>query len=76
MLSRFLKFLPHIFILVRCKILRLDVQENSFQIILLIAIEMAVLSVFSKKIGLGPLGVKLVVPQTAIFFAIVPNYYY
>jgi len=33
-------------------------QKNNFQIFLLIAIEMAVLSVFSQKKGLGPLGVK------------------
>jgi len=32
-------------------------KKNNFQIVLLIAIEMAVLSVFSKKGGLGPLGV-------------------
>jgi len=32
-------------------------QKNNFQMFLLIAIEMAVLSVFSKKKDLGPLGV-------------------
>jgi len=32
-------------------------KRNNFQIFLLIAIEMAVLSVFSQKKGLGPLGV-------------------
>jgi len=32
-------------------------KNNNFQIILLIAIEMAVFSVFSQKKGLGPLGV-------------------
>jgi len=35
------------------------VQRNNFQIILLIAIEMAVLSVFSQKNGLGPLEVNI-----------------
>jgi len=34
------------------------VQKNNFQIFLLIAIEMAVLSVLLQKKGLGPLGVK------------------
>jgi len=34
-------------------------KKNNFQIILLIAIEMGVLSVFLQKKGLGPLGVKL-----------------
>jgi len=34
-------------------------KTNNFQIFLLFAIEMAVLSVFSQKKGLGPLGVKL-----------------
>jgi len=34
------------------------VQKNDFQIFLLIVLEMAVLSVFSQKKGLGPLGVK------------------
>jgi len=32
-------------------------KKNNFQNLLLIAIEKAVLSVFSKKKGLGPLGV-------------------
>jgi len=32
-------------------------KKNNFQIILLIAIKMAVLSIFSQKKGLGPLGV-------------------
>jgi len=32
-------------------------KKNNFQILLLIAIEMAVLSVFLQKKGLGPLGV-------------------
>jgi len=35
-------------------------KTNHFQIILLIAIEMAILSVFSQKKGLGPLGVKYI----------------
>jgi len=34
------------------------VQRKQFQIFLLFAIEMAVLSVFLQKKGLGPLGVK------------------
>jgi len=34
-------------------------KKNNFQNFLLTAIEMAVLSVFSQKKGLGPLGVKL-----------------
>jgi len=34
-------------------------KKNNFQIFLLIAREMAVLSAFSQKKGLGPLGVKL-----------------
>jgi len=33
-------------------------KKNNFQIFLLFAIEMEVLSVFLKKKGLGPLGVK------------------
>jgi hypothetical protein len=33
-------------------------QINNFQILLLFAIEMAMLSVFSQKKDLGPLGVK------------------
>jgi len=33
-------------------------KQNNFQIVLLFAIEMAVLSVFLQKKGLGPLGVK------------------
>jgi len=32
-------------------------KQNNFQIFLLFAIEMAVLSIFSQKKGLGPLGV-------------------
>jgi len=35
-------------------------KKNNFQICLLIVIEMAVLSVFSQKKGLGPLGVKTI----------------
>jgi len=34
-------------------------KKNNFQIFLLIAIEMAILNVFSQKEGLGPLGVKV-----------------
>jgi len=34
-------------------------KKNKFQIFLHIAIEMAVLSVFLQKKGLGPLGVKV-----------------
>jgi len=34
-------------------------KQNNFQIFLLFAIEMAVLSVFSQKKGLGPLGFKI-----------------
>jgi len=34
-------------------------KKNNFQKFLLIAIEMAVLSVFSQKKGLGPLGVNM-----------------
>jgi len=34
-------------------------KKNNFQIFLLFATEMAVLSVFSQKKGLGPLGVNL-----------------
>jgi len=34
-------------------------KQNNFQIFLLFAIEMEVLSVFSQKKGLGPLGVKV-----------------
>jgi len=33
-------------------------KKNNFQIFLFFAIEMAVLSVFSQKKGLGPLGIK------------------
>jgi len=54
-----MKFFPHILILVRCKILRLDMQKNNFQFLLLFTIEMVVLSVFSHKKGFGPLGVKV-----------------
>jgi len=37
-------------------------KKNNFQIFLLFDIEMAVLSVFSQKKGLGPLGVKIDFP--------------
>jgi len=33
-------------------------KKDNFQVFLLFAIEMAVLSIFSQKKGLGPLGVK------------------
>jgi len=46
MWSKFLKFIPHIFILVGCKIPWSDVQKNDFQSFLLFAIEMVVLNVF------------------------------
>jgi len=38
-------------------------KKNNFQIILVIAIEMGVLNVFSQEKGLGPLGVKSVLPN-------------
>jgi len=41
------------------QILWLDVHKNKFQIFLLFAIEMAVLSVLLVEKGLGPLGVKV-----------------
>jgi len=57
--SKILKLFPHILILVRCKILWLDVQKiNNFLILVLFAIEMVVLNVFLQKNGLEPLGVK------------------
>jgi len=34
-------------------------KQNNFQIVLLFVIEMAVLSVFLQKKGLGPLGVNI-----------------
>jgi len=37
-------------------------KKNIFQILLLFAIEMAVLSVFWQKKGLGPLGIKVFCP--------------
>jgi len=67
--SKFLKLLPHIFILGRCKIVQLDVQKNNFQIFLLFAIEMAVLSVFSQKKGLGPLQVKIILFHCRVSFS-------
>jgi len=39
-------------------------KQINFQIFLLFAIEMAVLSVFSQKKSLGPLGVNLIPPDT------------
>jgi len=54
----FLKFIPHILVLVKYKIIWLDVQKYNFQIFLLFAIELAVLSVFWQKKGFGLLGFK------------------
>jgi len=58
--SKILKFFPHILILVRCKILQLDVQKEKLSEKLLFAMKMAVLSAFLRnKKGLGILGVHL-----------------
>jgi len=46
--SKIMKFIPHILILARCKILLLDVQKKK-SIFLLITIEMVVLNVFWQK---------------------------
>jgi len=42
-------------------------KQNNFQLFLLFAIEMAVLSVFSQKEGLGPLGVNPLMPAAPNF---------
>ena len=43
------EFFSHFYILVRCKILQLDVEKKQFNVFLYFAIEMAVLSVLDKK---------------------------
>jgi len=58
------KKIPHILILVKCKIIRLDFQrKNNFQIFLFFAVEMVLFSVLGQKQSLGPLGINYIIKK-------------